>query len=165
MMANNQGKAYDWTNNDGLVAVYGPRTSANTRGGKLNTRGTIQELKINFTYDDLPGSSVADSGSPSIPADAVILGGYLMVNTAFADTTGLTIGLNNLAGSAIDADGLLETVAAVALTADTKLAFDGDLVGTTIGAAIGYPVVADASSNSTAGSGTIVIEYLIRETT
>lgn len=163
-MANTQGKATDWANNDGLVAVYGPRKSANSRGGKLNTLGTVQELKLNIAWNDLPPGGVNDTGMPHIPADAVILGGYLLVNTAFLDTTGLTIGLQNAAGTEIDNDGLLETVAAAALTVDTKLAFDGSLVGTDV-ASTGYVVVTDAAAASTAGSGTIVIEYLIRETT
>ena len=163
-MANTQGKAADWTNNDGLVVVYGPRVSANSRGGKLSTMGTVQELKLNIAWDDLPPGGVNDSGMPHIPADAVILGGYLMVNTAFLNTTGLTIGLQTNAGAEIDNDGLLETVDAAALTADTKVAFDGALVSTDV-ASTGYVVVTDASGNSTAGSGTIVIEYLLRETT
>ena len=164
-MSNSQGKAGDWTNNDGLKTVYGPRTSANSRGGKLSTMGVVQELKMNIAWNDLPAGGDNDGGAPSVPADAVILGGYLMVNTAFADTTGLTIGLQQVDGTEIDNDGLLTTKAAAALTADTKLAIDGALLSTTIGANRGYVVATDASGNSTAGTGTLVIEYMIRETT
>lgn len=158
-MANSQGKASDWTNKDGLVIGYGPRVQANTRGGRLNTRGTVQEIKVDLTWDDLPAGGNGDVGEPAIPANAVILGGYVYVTTAFAATTALTIGLIQSDGTAIDADGLLTSKAAAALTDETKIALDGALVGTTIGTAIGQLVAAE--SDSTAGAATLVVEFVV----
>jgi hypothetical protein len=160
-MANSLGKAADWTNDDGLVIGFGPREPANTRGGKLPGDGAVNTISVKFAYNDLPVGGNNDSGQPQIPANAVILDGYVYVTTAFADTTGLTIGLTNLAGTAIDADGLLTTKAAAALTDETKVALDGALVGTTIGAAAGFLVAADASGNSTAGVAELVVNYYV----
>ena len=160
-MANSQGKATDWTNSDGLVVGFGPRDQANSRGGKHSTAGVVQTIELEFAYNDLPLGGNNDGGDPQVPANAVILDGYIYITTAFADTTGLTIGLQTVAGAEIDNDGLLETLAAVALTDETKVAFDGALVGTTIGAAAGYIVATDASGNSTAGKATLVLNYMV----
>lgn len=160
-MANNQGKSAYWVNNDGLVVPYGPRVQANSRGGENDSSGNLHTIRTTIKWNDLPTGGGSDSGSPQVPANAVIMEGYLYVTTAFADTTGLTIGLNTVADVAIDADGLLTTKAAAALTDETKLALDGNLVGTTIGAAAGFVIAADASSNSTAGEADLVIVYMI----
>lgn len=160
-MANNQGKAAYWVNNDGLVVPYGPRDTANVRGGVNNSEGNNHTIRIKFAYNDLPTGGGKDSGSPAIPANAVVTDGYLYITTAFADTTGLTIGCNDVDDNVIDADGLLKTLAAVALTDETKIALDGDLLGTTIGAAAGYIVAADAGGNSTAGEAELVVNYMI----
>lgn len=160
-MANNQGKAAYWVNGDGLVVPYGPRTQANVRPAVSDSTSNIHTLRLKLKYNDLPTGGGTDSGQAHIPANAVIHSGFLYVTTAFADTTGLTIGLNTVADVAIDADGLLASKAAAALTDETSVALDGDLVGTTIGTAPGYVVAADASGNSSAGEAELVIHYMI----
>jgi len=160
-MANNQGKNAYWVNSDGLVVPFGPREQANVRGGVNDSAGNVHTIRVKFAYNDLPTGGGSDSGSPAIPANAVILEGYVYVTTAFADTTGLTIGLNTVADVAIAAAGLLASKAAAALTDETKIALDGTLVGTTIGASRGYIVAADAGSASTAGEAELVVRYMI----
>lgn len=160
-MANNQGKAAYWVNSDGLVVPFGPRTQANKRPGVSDSAANHHTLQLKFTYNDLPSGGGSDSGQPQIPANAVIHSGYVYVTTAFANTTGLTIGLNTVADVAIDADGLLASKAAAALTDETSVTLDGALVGTTIGANPGYIVAADASGNSTAGEAELVLHYYI----
>jgi len=158
-MANNLGKAADWTNDDGLVVGYGPRVAADVRGGQFSTRGAVQSIELNLTWDDLPIGGNNDTGQPQIPANAVITGGNLYVTTAFAATTAFTLGLTNAAGTAIDADGLLTSKAAAALTDELTVALDGALIGTTIGTATGFIVGAETAS--TAGAAVLVVNYYI----
>jgi hypothetical protein len=158
-MANNQGKSAYWVNDDGLVVPFGPRVSANIRGGLNASEANEHVYWAKFDWDDLPTGGGSDSGQPQIPANAVVLSGFIYVTTAFADTTALTIGLNTVADVAIDADGLLLSKAAAALTDETRINFDGALIGTSIGANPGYLIAAETAS--TAGSAEIVIVYMI----
>ena len=77
-----------------------------------------------------------------IPAGSYITKATLVVTTAW--TSGgsgtLGIGLQNSAGSAIDADGIDAAIAKTALAVNTAVACDGALVGgtATVGAADAY---------------------------
>jgi len=158
-MANNTGYSAHWVNNDGLVVGYGPFDVSNVRPGQNDSGGNTHTLRLKFAWNDLPTGGGSDSGQPQVPANAVILEGYIYVTTAFLNTTSLTIGLNTVADVAIDADGLLAAKAAAALTDETKIALDGALVGTTIVANPGYIIAAQA--NSTAGEAELVVVYMI----
>lgn len=160
-MSNSQGKASDWTNGDGLVVGFGPREPANARGGHHSTDGVVMTVQQEIAWNDLPLGGINEGGPPLIPANSVILDGYIFVTTAFLNTTGLTIGLQQIDGTEIDNDGLMTTKAAAALTDELKVAFAGALVGTSIGAAGGYIVATDAGSASTAGKATLVLNYMV----
>ena len=158
-MANNQGKAAYWVNNDGLVVPFGTRSSANVRPGVSISEGNVHTLQLKLKWNDLPTGGGDDSGQPQVPANAVIHSGYIYVTTAFAGTTAFTIGLNDVDDNAIDADGLLTSKAAAALTDETYIALDGALLQTTIGATAGYIIAAETAS--TAGEAELVLNYYI----
>jgi hypothetical protein len=85
----------------------------------------------------------------------------LVVKTAAAGGTSVTIGLITAAGADIDADGIDAAVATADLAANKAVACDGALVGgtATVGAADGY-VDIDVAGTFTAGELALVIEYI-----
>lgn len=154
-----------WTNDDGLVVGYGPRTSSNENAGQVAHLGGNREvLHVNLDYDNLPAapSTAPSMKSVPIPAGAVIVRADLNVETAFTSggATTLTIGLVNSAGTAIDADGIDATIAKAALTANTNIVCDGALIGANIGTADGYISTTTASGPWTAGDAVLTIEYI-----
>lgn len=152
----------EWTNSDGLVVGFGVRDVEDLRGGAVSSDGMVEQVVLDFDYDDLPTNSATDGRVLTIPANAIILNSRLYVKTAAADGVSYTIGLNQADGTAIDADGLHTAAQLVtaSLTAGAWLVGSGALVGATIGSAAGQIVVA-ASGTFTAGSYRLVVEYMI----
>jgi len=153
-----------WTNDDGLVVGYGPRTSSNENAGQVMVLGGNREvLQVNLEWDNLPtGDTVAPSmKSIPIPAGAVITRADLSVETAFTSggATTLSIGFVNSAGTAIDLDGIDATIAKAALAANTNIVCDGALIGNNVGTADAYVSTTTATGPWTAGDAVLTIEY------
>jgi len=156
---------YEADGTRGVTTHYGPRTTTEKYGAAITNKGLYAEVAITFDFDDLPDGSITDLGE-SIPANASIIEARLEVITAFTSTsttTDLLIGLDNAAGSAIDADGLILETDATQATIAVKgavIAGAGALVGFTIGTAAGYLTVAPSVDDLLTGKGRVIVKYL-----
>lgn len=155
------GKSAEWVNDDGLHIGFGARTVEDKFAGKTRTAGVVDQVVLEFNYDDLPSYGATDNNILTIPANSVIVSSKLYVKTAAVGGTSYTIGLHESDGTAIDADGLHTAAQLVtaSLTAGAWLAGGGALVGATIGSAGGQIVVADTGTY-TAGSYKLVVEFI-----
>ena len=145
----------------GVLNSYGPRVTDQSFGGHANTDNNVKTAVWQFTYDNLPDAAAHNLGL-SIPAGSTIVSAKLLVVTAFAGGTSYTVGLEDSAGAAIDADGLLTAaqLATASLTPAGKLITGtGALVGTTIGASAGELAVV-ATGTFTAAEAQVIVEYI-----
>lgn len=171
----------DFTNADGLTRHYGPQDVRNKAFQVVNMPGGAKQLVVDFAYNDLPsfdadagGGSTPDSFSdaiPFIPAGSFIKSAYLVTVTdwATADSAVLDIGTYTQAGSAIDADGIFDGVAAASLdvgdvvkangvdVVETTGTFDGGVVSTTEKA---YIRVQQLVGSFTTGKSRLIVEYV-----
>lgn len=144
----------------GVRKHYGPRDAETSAPSTVVTAGEVKELVVPFTYNDLPTTSELDNLILSIPALAFILSSHLHVDVAFVGGTSYNIGLSQADGTVVDADGIDAAVATAALTAGAWVVNDGALVGASVGANP-VQVTAAATGTYTAGSGKLVIRYLV----
>ena len=148
----------------GVLVHYGPRNITQKFGGAHGSKGRIKTAVWTLGVDEVNSDfATADLGADAlalaIPAGAVILSAMLDVKTAFdGTTTTLTVGLENSAGAAIDADGI-DLTASVASVG--TIVCDGALVGASIGEAAGYLAVVGSSSDNVNGEVDIIIEYMV----
>lgn len=148
-----------YTNADGLRVLTNGDAGVPAENG-LNTAFGKKTMLVNI--DLTKGDQALNNGEDaSIPAGSYITSASLVVKTAAAGGTSVTIGLINAAGADIDADGIDAAVATADLAANKAVACDGALVGgtATIGAAAGY-VDIDVTGTFTAGELLLVIEYI-----
>lgn len=146
----------------GVKAHYGPRVNIDNLGGDHGSKSRVKTAKWVITYAELNADfasvDLGASGAYAIPAGAVITSAMINVTEAFDGTAQtMSVGLENSAGTAIDADGIDVTVDVTALG---STACDGALVGATIGEADGYLAVVGAAADSTVGSCEIIVEYM-----
>ena len=158
-------------NSIGTVQWYGPREVNDGLPAGVATYGLKKQIQMPFDFSQLnlgEFTGAQDAANLPIPANSVIVDAWLNVGTAFAGGTDITIGLDDNAASAIDADGIFTaTAGAVAkLTANAWIRGDGTLAvaGTAgddvaIGTADGY-ITIDANGTFTAGTGHLVVEYI-----
>lgn len=140
--------------------VQSPTTKPSPAGARESVCGNSKEIEYNFTYDNLPAwsaSNAADAVNPSIAPYALIESAYLYVEEVFAGGTALEVGtFEAVAGTAVDADGLIP--AAVGVLANLDAA--GDIVyGTGAQIANGKEVGATGiiSAAGTTGAVAVVI--------
>lgn len=156
-----------WTNADGLTVLM------HEEQGEVNTTGTTvhgirNELVIEIPdATEIPSSAATPSPLDAfLPAGSYITEAYLIVDDAF-DSGGsatLTIGAYEQDGSTIDADGIDAAIALTAIDADGDVVVnDGALVGgvVTVGANDAYIELNYGTAAFTAGSGKVVISYLV----
>jgi len=162
-----------WQNEDGLYIRF-----ATERGEIKAVGATVQEVEkylvVDLDYDDLPaytadlnndGTNDGFAGDDAyIPAGSYITDARVIVEDAFTSggATTLSIGLAQLDGTAIDADGIDATIAKAALGANNAVACDGALVGgtATVGANDAYVYTTVATGPYTAGKAKLVIKYI-----
>ncbi len=160
-----------WTN-DGLTIWFEAEQAerAVPSVASVNSFGAKNQMLIDMDYSKLPAeTSVTDNdgtndawndGDPYIPAGSLIVGAWLIVETAFAGGTSYNIGLSQKDGTVIDADGIDASVATAALAANKAVICDGALVGgADLITADAYLKVA-ATGTFTAGKAKLVIEYI-----
>lgn len=161
-----------WRNDDGLDIRFGTDRARDTDriGWTVNAVGPYNYMVVDIDYDNLP-TFTADSnndgtddafslGDPYIPAGSYITKATWIVETAYASGTSYNVGLYDIDGSAIDADGIDAAVAAAALAANQAVDCDGQLVATQdLVTSDAYLVVA-ATGTFTTGKGKLVIEYI-----
>ena len=140
----------------GVLNLYGPRETNEKFGAHAKSTGKVKRVEYKFSYDDLPtyGSNGLEY---VIPANATIVSSTWRTNTAWAGGTSLNVGLYQSDSTVIDADGL--DAAITPTVAGAVIVGNGALVGASIGAAAGELTVA-ATGTYTAGSATVIIEYI-----
>lgn len=167
-----------WTNADGLVVKFGlERVVDRGKTRRVVTAGEDQELRVQFTYNDLPyynkdanndGTLDAfESVVASIPAgpDGVYLKSatlFAVEDWATANSAVLNLDLYKEDGTAMaTAIGIDEAIAASALDTGDVVACNGSLVGTTLAAATApYYVGATITVGSfTTGKAELVLVY------
>jgi len=148
-----------YTNADGLLVLTNGAAGVPADNG-LAVGGAKKDLIVNI--DLTKGDQALNTANDAfIPAGSYITSASLVVKTAAAGGTNVTIGLITAAGADIDADGIDAAVATADLAANKAVACDGALVGgtATVGAANGY-VDIDVTGTFTAGELLLVIEYI-----
>jgi len=149
----------------GVANHYGVRTTDGSKGAQSQSVGLVKQAVWDFDYNNLPtyGSSNLQF---AIPAGATIVSAKLYVDVAFTSTstaTDLVVGLYTGAGSAIDADGLIEADEATQTaigTAGNVVTGAGALIGKTIGASAGEVTIAPTTDDLLTGAGRLVVEYV-----
>ncbi len=161
-----------WNNDDGLLIRYGSEQSTPdvpSYSGPTHT-GALEQMVIDINYDSLPAetSDLDNDGTndgwnnhdPHIPAGSLITRAILVVETAFAGGTSYNIGLSQIDGTVIDADGIDAAVATAALAANLAVQCDGALVGGTALVQQDAFLKVAATGTFTAGKAKLFIEYL-----
>lgn len=151
-----------WESVNGRQTHYGALSSDNKFGGEVAEGGAQRELRLTFSYDDLPAADANNEMLASLPSGAAITEAYIKVLTAMDGTSGtLTVGVSQAdGGGAIDADGIDAAVAQASLTAGAVITCDGALIG---GAALSEKGVIAATTGGTvtAGRFEVVVKYLL----
>lgn len=172
----------NFTNADGLVQFYGPRTTTDFPVARnvVNDSGVEKTIELDVEYNQI-GSALstfvdqdanADGTNDSfsslhayIPADAVITDVKFYVKTAFTSggAATLNVGLYQKAGTAIDADGLVAAQAVAGLTAGVCIVGGGALAtNDNVGSDNAYIGMTYGTAAFTAGSGRLVVRYVPR---
>lgn len=148
-----------YINKDGLVENFGAPTDF--QGGTLKTQGARKEVVLKIDGVKVtPATGAHQDNEVFIPAGAVIESSKTIVTEAFAGGTNITLGYENKAGTAIDADGIDAAVATGALTLGAVIVNDGALATNVgIGAVNAYPALTK-SGTFTAGKADVVITYI-----
>jgi hypothetical protein len=174
-----------WQNADGLQVPFGsywsdPSNFVN-KAKAVNTLGQIKQLVVDVDLTriangtvgysaDLNNDGTADGfhdGDVRLPANASVLRATLVMRTAAAGGTSFTVGTYNKAGTAIVATGLITATEGVLANVNAigkRIYGAGALVATTagtggVGTANAYIGIA-VTGTFTAGTGTLVIEYI-----
>ena len=153
-----------YNNADGLLVL------TDGAQGAVNNTGSA-EYGPKFLVINIPAAASIGSATVApaandafIPAGAYITKATLIVTTAFTGSSAaLNIGLQTLAGSAIDADGIDVAIAVTAIDAiGDVVACNGALVAgvLTVGSANAYVSFDYDTAAFTAGAGKLVIEYI-----
>lgn len=169
-----------YTNADGLVQWYGPRTTTDTPIARacIMGAGTEKVIELDVEFSQI-GSGIStfldqdsnfngsnDSFSNAhvyLPANCVVTDVKFFVKTAFTSggAATLDVGLYAKAGGAIDADGLIAAQAVAGLTAGACIVGGGALAtNDNIGSANAYIGMTYGTAAFTAGSGKLVVRYV-----
>ena len=159
--------ATEWTNDDGLVVEFGATGVNKTRPASTSVGGAIRELELEFDFSTAAsvGFTTSRSDVAFIPDGSVIMDATLQVTTSFAGATnGLNVGTEDSAGSAIDANGLLNGTAGgeavnANITAGDTVIGAGALIGSATTEA-NYITISPDASTLTAGAGKVRVRYL-----
>ena len=152
-------RASEWTNDDGLIVGYGARDTYNMEGGVVHSLGREKQVEIVLNADN---SGDASTGSISvkeavIPAGATIVSALFSVGTTLVGptaATGIDVGLKQASdGAAVDADGLVATVALSGVSVGA-----GALINTIT--SVDTAVSIDVDAAVTAGEATVLVRYL-----
>lgn len=159
-------------NSDGVYRRYGrPRNTQGMPGEQQHLGPGGRNLEFDLVFDDLPdftadldGDGTDDGWSGNdmfIPSGSFIKSAYIVVEDAFAGGTSYNVGLYEVDGTVIDADGIDAGVAVADLAADSAVVCDGALVGgtATTGSADAYLRVVPTGT-FTAGKARLFVEYL-----
>jgi hypothetical protein len=121
-----------WTNNDGLRVPFGARDTYNPEGASVRTKGREKEVELRITADAYAdvASGVLHGKEHVIPAGSRIVSCVANVIETITATTAVSFDMglkNNVDGTTIDADGLIDGLTNFAVGVQTGA---GLLVGT-----------------------------------
>jgi hypothetical protein len=143
----------------GRQTFFGALPSKNKYGAEKHGAGSIKEIVIEFSYDDLPAVDADNEMLATIPASAKVVAADLQVGTAWVGGTNITIGTSQAdGGGVIDADGLLAAVLTAALTADSNHAGGGADIGE-VSSSERQAITATTTGTFTAGDAILVVQY------
>jgi hypothetical protein len=161
-----------WTNDDGLQVRFGQDQARETKSlmAPAWNVGPVKYMVVDVNYDDLP-TFTADLNNDGtlngfsdqdayIPAGSWIKSATFIVETAFAGGTSYDVGTYDLAGSAIDADGIEDDLLLAELAANEAHVCNGAQVGATVLVTSDAYLVIAATGTFTAGKAKLVIEYI-----
>lgn len=155
-------------NSQGSAQYYGPRVTNEGLDNSVSTYGIISQRELYFDFEQanagLPTTDAdEDSATLRIPANSLFTRAYLSVGTAFTSggSATLEIGGQDVDGSTDDADGF-DTIAVAALTANSWHVLDGAYIGATSGVEDLQISIDDAVAVFTAGTGRLVVEYIVQ---
>ncbi len=177
--------AAPYVNADGLQVYFGDtwRDGKNfaNRARAVKTEGAIKQIVFDYDLSKIAASTTTytsdlnndgtndgfNTGDTYLPANSSVLRVTLIVKTAAAGGTSITLGTYGLTGSAISATSLITATEGVIANLDTvgaRVYGAGALVATTaetagVGTADAYIAMA-AAGTFTAGTGRIIIEYV-----
>lgn len=178
--------AAPWQNADGLTVkfanYYNDPVNFVNRARGVSTMGFIKQAIYEYDLTRIPTGTVAytsdlasndgtrdgfNTGDWYLPANSSVLRATLVVRTAAAGGTSITMGTYGLTGSAIVATGLITATEGVLANLDTvgaRVYGAGALVAATaetggVGTADAYIAMA-VTGTFTAGTGVVVIEYI-----
>lgn len=158
--------ATSWTNADGLVQYFGTRDVENDRLRVISDNGVFVTAMCDIDLSDLPSPTASDESLLMIPADSVIISAYLQCITALAGTTPtLTVGLQTLAGSEVDNDGIQAAATAAELSEAGEVHQCNGALVCSAGASVtpttadGYLVATTANADNT-GLVRLIVTYL-----
>lgn len=148
-----------YTNDDGLKVTIG--VPGDFKSGQLKSNGARKELVYKIDAVAVTPASGAHGDDESLlPAGAVLESAKLIVTTAFAGGTNISLGFEEKDGTAIDADGIDAAVATAALTANAVIDCDGADIGTIVDASNDGYVALTKSGTFTAGKADLVLTYI-----
>lgn len=144
---------------DGLLVGYGARDTYNMESARVHTLGRLHQIEIVL---NAANSGDASTGSLSakeavIPAGSMLLSADFVVATTLVGptaATGIDVGLKDTVdGTAIDADGLVATVALSGVSVGA-----GALINTITSQDAVVSIDVDAAV--TAGEATVLVQYV-----
>jgi hypothetical protein len=155
-----------WTNKDGLYVGFGPRGVERTSGAVLAAGdGITRSVVFRLDATQLGAASPKElANAPVIPAGSNVKAVRIVVHTAFAGGTSVSLAGYTVADVADSATGFLNAV----LTATLAAGYDATLTAPGAGAGGGYlgtllassvKPVPTASGTFTAGDATVTIEF------
>ena len=146
-------------NVNGRQTFFGVLPSKNKFGAEKMGAGSIKEIVIEFSYDDLPAVDADNEMLATIPASAKVVAADLQVGTAWLGGTNITVGTSQAdGGGVIDADGLIAAVVTANLTADSNHAGAGADIGE-VSSAERQAITATTTGTFTAGDAILVVQY------
>lgn len=153
----------------GVPQTYGPRTSNEGLPNQIEQNGPERLLEIAVDYLQINAgiplyNAEDDAAVLTLPKSALIKSAYFKVDAdeAFDDTGNtavLTIGVEGVDGSTVDADGI-GTAAVATLTADAWLTLAGALIGDVADADLTQVVITAEGEDFTQGKGRLYITYI-----
>ena len=157
-----------WKNADGLKVKFDDEIANPTVNvpGQVVEGTVVKTLKVDFTFDKLPGPDDTGSGYSGevayIPAGSFITNAYLIATADWGGTTPtLTLGLEQQDGTTIDADGIDAAIAEAALDVGDVVYCDGALIGgNVVSTTANAYVVATTGGTVTSGSAVLFVEYI-----
>ena len=151
----------------GASQNYGPRVTNEGLPDTVSTYGVVRQLEMYVDFEQVNAglptlNADTDAGVLVVPAGSLVKNAYLEVGDAWtsAGSAVLNIGSETVAGATLDADGF-DTLAKAVLTVGAWITLDGALVGATIGTVDAQISMDDATAVFTAGTGRLIVEYIV----